>query len=253
MRRLHVRLPDGRLVSGAEAFVAIWQRLPAFRGLALLARVPGMLWLMEGLYRGFLRVRPLWRAAPVAARGDWAAWPAPLRRELRTDHAGEAGAVMIYRGVLAVAQDPALRAFATEHLATELRHLAQIEAVVPASGRSRLLPLWRLAGWLTGALPALVGPRAVYATIVAVETFVDRHYADQLRQIDQLLPQQPLPLQAPLQQLRGLLAACQADELAHRDDARARRGSAAGGWWAGAWAAAVGTGSVLAVRVCRWI
>ncbi len=253
LQRLHVRLPDGRLVSGAEAFVAIWQRLPAFRGLALLAKVPGMLWLMEGLYRFFLWVRPLWRAAPAAASGHWAAWPAPLRRELRTDHAGEAGAVMIYRGVLAVARDPVLRAFANEHLATESRHLAQIEAVVPGSGRSRLLPLWRLAGWLTGALPALVGPRAVYATIEVVETFVDRHYAAQLQQVDQLLPQQPPAQQAPLQQLRSLLADCQADELAHRDDARNRRGAAAGSWPGAVWAAAVGTGSALAVRICRWV
>ncbi|MFN7726675.1 MAG: thiol-disulfide oxidoreductase DCC family protein [Rubrivivax sp.] len=61
LRRLHVRLPDGRLVSGAAAFVTIWQRLPAFRALAVLARVPGMLALMEALYRVFLRVRPLWR------------------------------------------------------------------------------------------------------------------------------------------------------------------------------------------------
>lgn len=62
LRRLHVRLPDGRLVSGAAAFVTIWQRMPAFRALAALARVPGMLALMEALYRAFLRVRPLWRA-----------------------------------------------------------------------------------------------------------------------------------------------------------------------------------------------
>jgi hypothetical protein len=86
-------------------------------------------------------------------------WPAALKRELRTDHAGEAGAVMIYRGVLAVARDDTLRAFAQHHLETESRHLALIEEVVPPSGRSRLLPLWRVAGWLTGALPACFGPR----------------------------------------------------------------------------------------------
>ena len=36
MRRLHVREPDGRLLSGVAAFTAIWQRLPRWRGLARL-------------------------------------------------------------------------------------------------------------------------------------------------------------------------------------------------------------------------
>lgn len=63
LARLHVRLPDGKLLSGAAAFVVIWQRLPAFRGLAWLAHVPGMPLLMEAAYRAFLRIRPLWRRA----------------------------------------------------------------------------------------------------------------------------------------------------------------------------------------------
>lgn len=187
----------------------------------------------------------------------WAGWPAALKRELRTDHAGEAGAVMIYRGVLAVARDATLRAFAQHHLETESRHLALIEAVVPPPGRSRLLPLWRLAGWLTGALPACFGPRTVYATIEAVETFVDTHYAAQLVQIDALAPGTEAPVRASLAQLRALLAACQHDELVHRDDARARRGAAPTAALqaalTAAWTRIVGAGSAGAVRVSRWL
>jgi len=167
-----------------------------------------------------------------------------LARELRTDHAGEAGAVMIYRGVLAISRDPALRAFAEAHLATERQHLAWIEALM--ASRSRLLPLWRLAGWLTGALPALAGPRAVYATIEAVETFVDRHYAAQLAMID------AAPDAAVLAPLRTLLARCQQDEQAHRDDAGQRVGGPARGLLA-LWTACVGAGSAAAVRVSRWV
>lgn len=185
------------------------------------------------------------------------AWPAALKRELRTDHAGEAGAVMIYRGVLAVARDATLRAFAQHHLETESRHLALIEAVVPPSGRSRLLPLWRVAGWLTGAIPACFGPRTVYATIEAVETFVDTHYAAQLVQIDALAPDAAAPVRASLGELRALLAACQQDELVHRDDARTRRGAAARtglpGALTAAWTWVVGAGSAGAVRVSRWV
>lgn len=134
-----------------------------------------------------------------------------LLRDLRTDHAGETGAVAIYHGILAVSRDARLRAFAQAHLATEQSHLARLETVLLPSARSRLLWLWRLAGWLTGALPALMGPRAVYGTIVAVETFVDRHYQAQIDRLDGV---------SGYDHIRRLLAECQADEVHHRDEAR---------------------------------
>ncbi len=161
--------------------------------------------------------------------------------ELRSDHAGETGAVWIYRGVLAVARDPALRAFARRHRETEAEHLRLIAAVLPAPQRSRLLIPWRVAGFMTGALPALFGPRAVYATIAAVEAFVDHHYQ---QQIDRL---QGLPAQAAL---RHLLITCQADERHHRDEA-ALQASPAPGWLLRAWCALVGSGSAVAVKIAR--
>lgn len=275
LARLHVRLPDGTLLSGAAAFVAIWQKLPAFRLLAWLGRVPGALLVMEAGYRAFLRLRPLWRATPSSAWPDWSTLPAQLRRELRTDHAGEAGAVMIYRGILAVTRHPQVREFAQHHLRTEARHLELIETVVPRSGRSLLLPVWRVAGWLTGAIPACFGAGAVYATIESVETFVDQHYAEQLRMIDTLSDES---LKPSLTTLRALLADCQQDEVTHRDDARARRlgavsmlhvsaskalGQPGQGLWSlrrrvaegleGTWTALVASGSASAVRVSRWV
>ena len=106
--------------------------------------------------------------------------PRWLRQELRSDHAGEYGAVMIYRGVLAISSDAQACQFAERHLLTEARHLKLMEEIVPVAHRTRLLPLWHVMGWLTGALPALFGRGAIFATIEAVETFVDQHYAQQI-------------------------------------------------------------------------
>ncbi len=163
-------------------------------------------------------------------------FPRELMHALRSDHAGETGAVSIYRGILAVSRDPEVRAFAAEHLVTETRHLELIEQVVSPELRSRLLPLWRLAGFVTGALPALFGPQAVYRTIEAVETFVDAHYAGQIEYLDQ---------QFPDVRLRQLLQTCREDEIMHRDDAAARVGEA--GPLGRLWSAMVAGGSQLGV------
>ncbi|MCZ8149187.1 MAG: demethoxyubiquinone hydroxylase family protein, partial [Roseomonas sp.] len=107
-------------------------------------------------------------APPLASLPPIPDW---LVRELRSDHAGETGAVMIYRGILAVSRDPGVRDFAARHGATEQGHLDLLEQLLPPAQRSRLLPIWKVAGFLTGALPALFGPRAVHVTIDAVESF----------------------------------------------------------------------------------
>jgi len=58
LARFHVRRPDGQLLSGAQAFLALWDALPGWRWLARLGRLPGMTWAMERGYRLFLRWRP---------------------------------------------------------------------------------------------------------------------------------------------------------------------------------------------------
>jgi len=178
--------------------------------------------------------------------------PARLVADLRTDHAGETGAVMIYRGILAITRDAALSRFAQGHLATEAAHLTAVEELLAPRHRSRLLPLWRAAGWLTGALPAWVGPRAVYATIEAVETFVDHHYTEQIEAIDRLDPGRE---QASLQVLRAQLHSFRADETDHRDDAAVRFDRDAGppSPPLRLWIWAVGAGSRGAVKICRWV
>jgi len=188
------------------------------------------------------RVQSISSGAVLLLAGD--SLPGWVLADLRTDHAGEVGAVCIYQGVLRFARDPALRAFAEHHLATEKKHLGLIAAWLPLAQHSRLLPLWRLAGFLTGALPALFGPKAVYATIEAVETFVDHHYEEQVR----ALASQPV-----LSDLRQTLIDCQADEVAHRDEAAAARGPGQSAWLLRVWCAMVGAGSKAAVALIRHI
>ena len=148
---------------------------------------------------------------------------------------------MIYRGILGISRDTSVREFAESHLRTEQEHLALMEEIVPVAGRTRLLPLWRVMGWLTGALPALFGRQAVFATIEAVETFVDHHYQ---QQIERLMPEGE---HAPLRQV---LVDCQADEVSHRDEATSlalpERNVILR-----LWCAVVGSGSAAAVVAAR--
>jgi demethoxyubiquinone hydroxylase (CLK1/Coq7/Cat5 family) len=103
-----------------------------------------------------------------------------LLRELRSDHAGETGAVWIYRGILKVTRDPGVQHFAQTHLQTEREHLAFFERWLPRECNSLLLPLWRASGFLLGAFCALFGPRFVFVTIEAVERFVVAHSQQQI-------------------------------------------------------------------------
>ena len=154
--------------------------------------------------------------------------------ELRTDHAGELGAVWIYKGILFVTKDEELRKFAKEHLATESQHFRFFQEGLPKAYQSLLSPLWKIAGWMLGAVPAFFGRNAVYATIDAVETFVVQHYEEQLN----IMPTG----------LRVVLERFMHEEGDHRDEAAVKSQSKNQLRW---WRKIVSGGSALAVRASR--
>ncbi|MBB5714329.1 putative DCC family thiol-disulfide oxidoreductase YuxK [Sphingomonas aerophila] len=57
LARFHAE-ENGRLLSGAAAFAAMWRAIPVLRPLGVAARNPLLLAGLERLYRGFLRIRP---------------------------------------------------------------------------------------------------------------------------------------------------------------------------------------------------
>ena len=96
-------------------------------------------------------------------------------------------------------------------------------------------------GMADGRIARPIWANAVYATIDAVETFVDHHYQEQ---IDRLAPA------GEFADLRELLLKCQQDEVAHRDEARHLTKSKPGAVLS-CWRWLVGTGSSAAVLIAR--
>ena len=132
---------------------------------------------------------------------------------LRVDQAGEYGATRIYAGQLAVLRPNCPEAKLIARMAAqEERHLERFDALI-AKRRVRptaLQPLWNVAGFALGAATALMSEKAALACTDAVETEIDRHYQQQLDELGEDDPE-----------LASDIAEFRADELEHRDTARA--------------------------------
>ncbi len=133
---------------------------------------------------------------------------------LRIDHAGEYGAVHIYRAQNAVFEGRAGKSEIAADMAgmrdQEAVHLARFEALLNAE-RIRptiLTPLWRLAATALGTGTALMGEKAAHACTEAVESVIEEHYAEQIAELRDRDPA-----------LAAELSAFRDEELAHHDHA----------------------------------
>lgn len=133
---------------------------------------------------------------------------------IRVDHAGEYGAVQIYRGQRAVFDRIGSRSHAARVIAEmeagEVEHLKTFDRLIAERGvRPTLMaPVWRVAGFGLGAATALLGESAAHACTEAVEEVIEEHYARQSE-----------ALQGVDAELKELVDRFREDEIGHKETA----------------------------------
>ena len=212
-----------------------------------------------------------------------------LEGEMRSNHAGETGAVNIYKGAIKaldirrslglsygdarkgqLSYEDRLRAFALEHQDSEQHHVDLLGAVLDGDGISILLPAWRMASFTLGFASTIFCPRGMYLTTEAVETFVEEHYMAQIRRLryeaagtvlcnddgkdaDENGTRTSLKARA---ELIVMLEHCCADEVYHKEKARERAAEGPFPWFAWvdtSWQWFVQTGSAVAANCAKRI
>jgi ubiquinone biosynthesis monooxygenase Coq7 len=131
-------------------------------------------------------------------------------RILRVDHAGEQGAICVYRAQWLVAglTAPSMRERLADYLVHEKRHRSMFGAALMQRGLKRAPTYWLCSagGYALGAVTALLGRGAIAATTIALESVVVRQ-----------LSQQRAELAADDPAVAGLIASIVEDEALQRD------------------------------------
>src|SRR5262245_5737811 len=138
-----------------------------------------------------------------------------IARILKVNHAGEYGAIRIYRAQAWVARwlYPDVVGFLEQTLQHEIRHYSLFQTAMQARGARpcRVMSLWGNGGLVLGFLTALMGRQGIWICTAAVEAAVHRHLDDQLEF-----------LRRRDAELAGLIQSIQGEELSHLEHARAR-------------------------------
>lgn len=112
---------------------------------------------------------------------------------LRVDHAGECGAIRIYRSQIIVARvlHPRCVSDLQRMLEHELRHFRMFDALLKARGvrPCYALPLWMVGGWILGTSTALLGTKAIWVCTAAIENTVNQHLDHQVAVLSQTDPE----------------------------------------------------------------
>ena len=169
---------------------------------------------------------------------------ARLAEMLRVDHAGEYGAVAIYRGQRAVFARLPHKTLIADEIANmeagEIDHLETFDRLL-AERKVRptlLTPFWNVAGFGLGATTALMGEKAAMAATAAVEGVIEKHYASQAAELDEDEP----ALAETVRQFRE-------DEIGHKTTAEAAGARDAPGYRL--LSAVIGAGCRAAIKIAE--
>ena len=108
---------------------------------------------------------------------------------IRVDHAGEHGAIAIYKGQLSALNligDKKTSFIISEMAEGEKVHAKEFDRLVKdrKTRPTALMPLWNLAGYTLGIMSVIGGKDSVMACTEAVEEIIDKHYSDQIEELE---------------------------------------------------------------------
>ena len=113
-----------------------------------------------------------------------------LTEFIRVDHAGERGAVKIYEGQLlalnTIIKNESLKKTIEEMRVHEKEHCEFFEKEIKKRNikPTKLLPLWDLLGVGLGFGSTIIGKKAAMLCTASVEEVIDKHYLNQINQLD---------------------------------------------------------------------
>lgn len=131
-----------------------------------------------------------------------------IARILKVNHAGEHGAIRIYRAQIWVARwlYPDLMPFLTETIGHEIEHCRLFRTAMPQrqARPCRVMGFWGSGGLVLGLVTALLGRQGIWICTAAIEAAVHRHLDDQLYFVRERDPQ-----------LHVLIESIKGEELQH--------------------------------------
>ena len=113
-----------------------------------------------------------------------------VKEFIRVDHAGERGAIKIYEGQLlalnTLIKDDDLKKKIEEMKIHEKEHCDYFENEIKKRNiePTKFLPLWDLLGVGLGFGSTLLGKKAAMLCTASVEEVIDKHYLNQINQLD---------------------------------------------------------------------